>query len=349
MTAPGTVLSDVIIWFRRYVKEGDTDTLPDDTCIEYINRFYLYKMPQRLQLFDLRRQFAIELQKASNYYLFPKNNYENLFPPVFVDGVEIGYYQSTAEFYRNYPEQIFNEQPITGDGTASYTHTLTNTPVMKSFFDKSDPSPLVGFDRYRIANFIISAFNASGEAMILVDDGAGTLEQVDNTYQTLSVPNGGGTINYTSGLLSFTFNAVVPSGNEITIQSIPYVEGRPTGVYFHDNYLKVFPVPDRQYKLQFEAQITPAQFLLSTAEGDPNPSSQLLPQRYMAEYIALGSALIFMKEQRKEEQLRFYLPLFKEEENELLRRTERQKNTQRTQTIFSQQTEFFGNNSYNRY
>ncbi len=349
MTAPGTNLDDVIIYFRRYVKEGDTATLKDNTIIDYINRFYLYKMPQRLQLWDLKRQFFIDTIPDINYYLFPINDYQMIVQPIYVDGIEIGYYQSNSEFYRSYPEQMMNEQPIISDGIPPYTTTLTNFPIMRSFFDK--PNTGENLNRYRIANFIVSAQDDNGVTQYAVDNGVTNLVQVDNQFQNVTTPPNEniGNIDYATGVLSINFPETIPVGNLITVQSIPYAASRPVGVLFTNNYLKIYPVPDRVYRLQFQAIATPAMFLKTNSDGDNSTDSQQLPWRHMSEYIALGSAILFMKEMRKEDQLRFYLPFFQEEEVELLRRTSRQEDTQRTGTLFSQQTDTFFNNFYNQY
>lgn len=352
MTAPGSYLNEVIRYFRQYVKEGDQATLPDITCINFINRFYINRMPYRLQSWDLKRQFYLDVAKDQNYYYFPKYKYQRIIPPLYIDGIEFGYYQSEVEFYRNFPEQVFNETPLSGaDGTGFFFEwTLSNTPIMKSFYDKPNPNPDTGFDRYLIPNLIISAQDEDGVTQYIVDDGEGNLNQMeDGELQNILVDNIG-TVDYQTGELEFSFFLAIPDENPITIQSIPYQRNKPVASLFTDNYIKVYPVPDRAYRISYIAEITPAQFLTTLDDDDnlnPDPDSQLLAFSYQSEYIGLGAAIMYMWSMRKEDQLRFYLPYFKEIENELLRRTTRQEGTQRAPTIFTAQPGNYGTNYYN--
>ena len=91
--------------------------------------------------------------------------------------------------------------------------------------------------------------------------------------------------------------------------------------------------------MQFDAQITPAQFLTT---------GQAVPFGYMGEYLAYGGALKLMAETGDDQQYMFYRPLFMEKEAQVLRRTNRQQMVERTPTIFSSQTNSVPN-YYNNY
>ena len=112
---------------------------------------------------------------------------------------------------------------------------------------------------------------------------------------------------------------------------MPYQPGRPIAILFFDNYIKTFPVPNKPYNIVFDVQISPTIFLDSQAA---------LPYTYMAEYIARGAARKLLSDQGDVDQLQLYEQFFREQENFVLRRTNRQQQVERVPTIFSSQAAF---------
>ena len=86
-------------------------------------------------------------------------------------------------------------------------------------------------------------------------------------------------------------------------------------------------MPDRAYKIQCDAYITPTFFFNTSAA---------IPFAYMSEYIARGAARKILSDTGDWELFDRNEPLFREQENFVLRRSDRQRATQRTPTIFSQ-------------
>lgn len=342
MTAPGSLLSDVILWVRRIVKTTSDQALTDDTIRDYINRFYMYDMPARLQLFELKRQYSFDTEPNINYYTFPPRNAQNqleqdyplIMPPIYCDGTEIGYFQDTFQFYRAFPEQIFNEQPLNGDNGVSYTHTLSNHPIQRAYKEVGISQISSGTppenQQFLNPGIIISA--ESPVMQFIVDSGElnaqglGILDQVDSQFQNI-VSQGAGTVNYITGELIFNFSTLVDDGTPITIQSKPYQASRPVAIMYFDNYIKTYPVPNKAYRIDINCQVTPAMFL---------GSNSAVPYSYMAEYIARGAARKLLSDEGDTEQIQFYEPFFKEQEVQVLRRTSRQAQVLRTPTIFSQ-------------
>lgn len=330
MTAPGSLASDIIRWVRRIVKAPSDQSITESTILEYVNRFYIYDIPQRIQLFDLRRQYIFSAQPNVYMYQVPFNPTVNddisypgidiLRPPVYCDGIQIGFFNTTEEFNSVFPEQIQNIQPIQGDGTpGTYQYTVQSTPILSSFID---------YLGRRVPYVIISALSDGGDMLYLVDDGAGILQQMNSNFSQVTVANAG-TVDYITGEFEFQFDDNIVDGSDITFQTVPYQAGRPVITLYYDYYIKLFPVPDRSYKIQFEAQITPAQFL-TTADA--------VPYQYMAEYIARGAARKILSDTGDTEQMNFYEPLFREQELQVLRRTSKERQTTRTPTIFSSNT-----------
>lgn len=318
MTAPGSLLSDIYTWVRRIVKPDSDQALPDSRILEYLNRFYLYHMPESLQLFELKRQFTLETRPDIFMYQFPFNDYQMVTQPCYIDGVEGGFYMDNRQWYRSFPEQAYNQQPLSGDGTVGpYTYTLLNIPIRRGFTDTlGNLRPYV----------IITAQNASLTTFTLVDDGEGGLLAANENLVPISPTVSYGSVNYLTGALSFSFDDMIPSTNLINIQFYPYQAGRPIAVLFYDNMIKVFPVPSKSYLIQLESYITPSQFLITDTA---------FPFSYMAEYIARGTARLILIDQGDMQQLNIYEKFFKDQENKLLRRTSKQNASQRAPTIFS--------------
>lgn len=318
MTTPGSILGDCINWVRRIVKAPSAESLPDQTIIDYINRFYVYDLSERLQLFELRRQYTFETIPNIFEYQFPYLNYQLIEPPVYCDGVQMGFYISNDQFYKIFPELVLNEQPIYSDGTSGpYSVNFGRAPILRGFTD--DLGNLLPY-------VYITAINSSGDQLYIVDDGLGNLNQTDATFQNIIVKNCG-VVDYVLGTATFSFNTAIPSGEPITTQCTPFSGGFPRLMLFFNNTIKLYPVPKRAHKIQCDAYITPSQFLNSASSVTFN---------YMAEYIARGAAQKILSDTGDVEQYNFYEPLFRTQEAMVLRRSSRIKNQQRTPTIFQQ-------------
>jgi len=327
-TVSGGFLNEVITWVRRIIKSPSEQEISSQLIGDYINRFYVYDMPERLQLFEMKRQYTFETQANIFEYQFPYQQYQMVMQPVYCDGIEIGYYQSNDQFYKVFPELVLNETPIQGNGTAGpYTITFSRNPVLRGFTD--DLGNLLPY-------VFISALDANNTQQMIIDDGVGNLILADSLGHPLFnpdgsyIPAGAGTVNYVTGVASnFTFGNLIPAGVNIEAQSSPYSAGTPRICLFFNNILKLYPVPDRAYKIQLDCYITPSQFLDTTSS---------VPFAYMAEYLARGAAQKILSDTGDYEQFQFYEPLFRQQENFVLRRTSRQRSNQRTPTIFASQT-----------
>lgn len=366
----GGILSDIIIWVRRLLKSPSTQSISDSVIADYINRFCTYDLPERIQLFELKRQYTFETianifeyQAPFTQSLTPKfpgasipapppfiSNppstaqqeqtlvplYHMFRPPIYCDGIQMGWYQSNQQFYNIFPELVLNEFPIQGDGTGGpYTVNFERSPILRGFID--DLGNLLPY-------VYITAFDSSGNPQYIVDSGytdttgKGLLIQTDSTFQNIIGPvltgspptsGGSGTVDYINGTATFTFNTGIASGSNIETQTSPFSAGFPRICLFFNNIFKLYPVPDRSYKIQVDAYITPTVFF--------NTQSSV-PFAYMSEYISRGAARKILADTGDYEQFQFYEPLFREQENLVLRRTSRQNATQRTPTIFSTQT-----------
>jgi hypothetical protein len=323
----GGILSEIITWVRRIIKTTSDQSISDQLIADYINRFYIYDMSERVQLFELKRQYTFVTVANVFEYQLPYANYQLLEDPVYCDGVQIGRFQSNQQFYNVFPELVLNEQPLLGNGSIGpFTIQLGQSPILAGFTD--DLGNLLPY-------VYINAFDTSGNQMYIVDDGNGNLIQTDSTFQVGPFPSQtinpvlqAGSIDYITGLATdIEFNTNTLNGSPINTMSSPYSAGTPRICLFFNNIIKLYPVPSRPHKIQFDCYITPSQFLNT---GDSVPFS------YMAEYLSRGAARKILSDDGDYDQFQFYEPLFKEQENLVLRRTTRQNSTQRTSTIFNQ-------------
>jgi hypothetical protein len=366
----GGILSDIIIWIRRLLKSPSSASISDNVIADYINRFWSYDVAERIQLLELKRQYTFETAPNIFEYQapyvpalsnrFPGDTipaappfignppaqlqqaqtlmpvYQNFRPPIYCDGVQIGWFQSNDQFYKVFPELVLNEFPLQGNGTnGPYQILFGRQPVLRGFID--DLGNLLPY-------VYITALDSSGNQHYIVDSGyttptgLGILIETDSTFQNIvgnlmtgNPPNGGGagTVDYINGIANFSFGStMIPAGINIESQTSPYSSGIPRVCLFYNNIFKLYPVPDRAYKIQMDAYITPIVFFNTQAS---------MPFAYMSEYIARGAARKILSDMGDYDQFQFYEPLFREQENLVLRRSDRQRAVESTPTIFSAQ------------
>jgi hypothetical protein len=347
MTVPGSLLSDCITWVRRIIKAPSPTAIPDSTIIEYINRFYMYDVPSRIQLFELKRQYTFLTEANKQIYNFPFNpsivvnddppnqalqGYYFIRDPVYADGVQIPLFVSNSQFFRAFPSLVTNLAPIQGDGSAgTYSYTPSAQTILRGARDASNVLHPAVF---------ITATNNAGSIVYIVDDGNGNLIQTDSSFQIRADPDtASGSVNYQTAAMSFTFDTAIPSGNDIRISTVAQQSGRPVAMLFFNNQITLFPLPDKAYKIECDAWITPAQFL------DTDTS---MPFFYMVEYLARGAARKILIDSKDTTQVEFYEPFFREAEMIVLRRSNNQREQERTPTIFSG-PDISGGYYYNRY
>ncbi len=134
------------------------------------------------------------------------------------------------------------------------------------------------------------------------------------------------TVNYFTGEINVEFPVAIPSGNNISVQCYYFQSGLPRSILYYNNTLTLRSPPDRQYLVELDAYLTPAAFM---------QTQQAIPFGYMAEYIARGAARKILSDTGDWEQFSAYEPLFREQENLVHIRSQRQWTATRSQTIYS--------------
>jgi hypothetical protein len=410
-------LSNVITYVRRILKQPNQQDISDSTITDYVNRFYIYDMPARIQLFDLKTQYSLELQPNVDQYNAPITilpggavvpTYNVFETPAFMDGYKMVWQQSTESFQRLFPNFVQNNFQQSGTASAGpYTITIANGPILQGHRDQNiQPAStitssitnitqatqavvtavnsflvgqVVAFsgvlgmtqlngNSYSVVNstgttFTINinstAFGAytSGGVAIITIGSLGLL--TSNVFVTATDVNGNlnvaqddplssttgnliqydplnpgnpprivGTVNYLTGLATVTFLYSIPTTSYINSQSVPYSAGRPQAVLFFDNTFTFRPVPSQPFLFRCDAYYTPAAFITT---------NNFIPYRWMSEYLARGAARKILTDYGDMEQLGFYEPYFREQENFVLRRTTRQNSVTRVSTIYTGQ------------
>lgn len=379
-------LSDVITYIRRIIKTPSNASVTDELLLDYINRFVL-EFDARIQLFDFKTSYKFYTQQGVIDYNMPlydvvsANNtvigrypmYQGFCDPVYVNGFQTSFFTDQTTFFSVWPSYLQNNQNVAlGDGGSTYSLSIPYSPIIPGHVDMSgivqsgqslDP-PLTNNLIAAIPptsikpGVIISTVDSQGNNVIITDSGQfltsnrnyGLLGNA-TIPQKFTALSGGysttkNTVNYSAGTINVTFTdnqgvpISIPSQTPINVSCYFFQQGMPKGVMYYNNTITLKNPPDQQYLVELTAYLTPAAFLTTTAA---------LPFAYMAEYIARGAARKILSDTGDIEQFNFYEPLFREQENLVWKRSQRQFTATRVPTIFSTNagigTQYYNNNS----
>lgn len=343
---------------RKITARPSPNRITDNEIDDYINTFYLYDMPKHLWLESLKYNYEFTTSANLPVYDFPTDTYVTEMAPVYIGGYQSYMTQSRDNFFRINPQLNFLQQTVyTGNGTVGpYTgNSLTQTPIIPGF-KPNPPGAYVANAQYLLPasqinwNVVVSAKGApdatSGisPSLTLVDDGLGHLIDPNDDGTTASTGYVyRGTVNYITGEVSINstgFTSLVPNGNSINAQFIPYVASRPQSVVFFQDQMIVYPVPDQAYTVSFEAYKMPTAFLSTNLSSTPQVKDWW-------QLLAYGAADKIFSDSGDLESMQKYRPLLEEQMNLVQRRSIQQQTSERVATIYTQQNQFpsypFGN------
>ena len=349
------LLTDVILYVRRILKQPNPQDISDATIGDYLNRFYVYDVPARIQTFELKTQYPLELTPNVDQYNAPITylpggavipTYNSYLTPAYIDGYPIVMQQSHDQWMKLFPNRFLNQYQQNGTGGAGpYSFSTASVPVVQGHRDQNIQPPgnttnPGGLQEGLLTSSVyVTAIDVNGNLNVAQDDPypggvhtntTGNLIQYD-PLNPGNAPSIVGTVNYLTGAVSVTFLYNIPTTSQINYQCIPYSPGRPQAVLFYDNVFSFRPLPDKTYLFQIDAYYNPAAFLLT---------SNAVPYRWMAEYLARGTARKILQDYGDVEQLQLYEPMFREQEAFVLRKTYRQNSNTRVGTIYQGQTSF---------
>lgn len=351
---PTNTLAAIRDKVRRITGRPSIVQISDAQIDEYVNTFYVYDFPEQLRLESLRTTYEFITNANQPVYDFPRDLYLTAMPPVYIGGYQSFMTQSRENFFRVNPQLNYIQSSVaTGNNTTGpYNFTLTYTPIIRGF--KPNPpgamsnSNLSDIEaRYIHGNVLISGLDANGQSICLIDDGGGTdptglglLFDPGGSTPTLTgdpstrLANARGTINYLTGVVAINalgFRTAIANGAAINAQYIPYVASRPQSCVFYQDQIILYPIPDQAYKVSFEAYRYPTD-LLNAADS---------PQ--LAEWwqlLAYGAADKIFADNGDIENMMKYRPLLEEQMKLVNRRTIQQYTSERTATIYTEQTQY---------
>ena len=146
----------------------------------------------------------------------------------------------------------------------------------------------------------------------------------DDAAGVLTGDQGGtGTVNYTTGAISVTFNTAPTNGQAIQASFIQFRAGMPTSVLMFENQFRFFPIPDRAYRFRIKAWLTA---YVQPADGKANKTSFTLAddkplQEEWGPSIAYGAARRIASDFGEMDRYKELTELYKEQIDYILTRT----------------------------
>lgn len=319
--------------------------------------------------------------QPGNQTIAPFPVYQGFMGQALVNGFQVPFYTQREQFYNLWPNFIQSYPAISqGDGGSDYQLTLpvglnpSSSPnqspsgILRGHVDISgiistgsneDPIVVPTLNLTVPTTSVYSAvyfttIDSTGASVVIADSGQFLDGNVN--YGLLMRPgsaplgnialNGGyttsiNTINYQTGIANVRFTDAdgtalnVPAGQDINAQAYFFQPGLPRAILFYNNILTLRNPPDLQYLVELDAYLTPAAFL---------NTGSAIPFGYMAEYIARGAARKMLSDTGDTEQFMFYEQFFREQEQLVWKRSQRQFTATRTETIFSGNNQGDGSN-----
>ena len=354
---------------RRITRSLSENLLPEADLNQYINTFVLNDFPEELRLFNLKTTFSfytlpyVDRYSTTNDENSPLYNFTNKYittqAPIFIAGYQSLYSESRERFYSIYPlvNSIANIG-TTGNGLETQFSGVINSQ------QANIPQGINQFVCLLQNNVLFSSvdINNNGLAMKdspILDDVTGNPTNYGYLYNSLSTneqtfPGNtgqipvlslhapyfiqpgfplGNYINYITGEYTVTFPTAPQDGFTINSQTVPMNPSLPQALLFFDGDFIVLPVPDQPYRIDMEVFVQPAELL--SAGQTPELSEWW-------EYIAVQTCMKIFEDRMDMDSMNMLAPRVKYYENLINRRTIVQQTSQRTSTIYTEQTSISG-------
>lgn len=315
---------------RRLTASASESALSTASIDQYINTFYSQDFPYGIKVDQMRSVYTFYTTPNIDRYPLNVNYNQGIRSPVYFEGVQGTFFKDREQFYNMFPRWPTQFTPVSGDGvTALTTFTI--------------PGPF-------LRNEVVLGGYVANVVQHISDDGFGNL-LLDVANPIVSVPaaltnvpgmknlntaNPGdqvqtivGTVNYVTGLFTFTSSIILDSGTALNVWVSQYQVGRPYTLLFWNNYFEIRPVPNNVYKVEVETYLTPAQFLETANEP-------ILQQWW--QYIAIGAAIKVLEDRQDMEGVTNLSILFDRQESLVLERQGIEEIGQRNATIYSAST-----------
>lgn len=301
-------LARIRLKVRRITTSPSPNDLSNDEIDDAINTAYTIDMPERLRLFDLKRDYSFETQPGVDTYEFPKNRYVLPISPFYAAGYQLAAYRDPNSFTMIYPNLQYKQTFAQSDGGASYTGVLSNVPFLQG-------------------HVLVTGLNPLGTALNLRD------EPTSNLLGNL-VGDGTGTVNYATGEITVNFSGGLAPSSPVQAQTVLYKPSRPQSILFYDNKFVLRPVPNDSYTISMSCYITPTEMLASTDEPD---------QAFMWQYLAQMAAKKIFEDRQNFDAIAANAQLLQEYQDMVEARSFTNAAQSRAQTIYDMPNYYIGN------
>jgi len=314
-----SALSSIRTKIRRLTRSPSSSQLTNDQIDDYVNTFVLYDFPEftvdkQLVFFTMPNidTYATNTVNEDDPLYNFKNKYLSVQNPIYVGGQQIIFSQSRAQFFQQYPKYTYESSIGTGDDvTVAFAGTLSSIPVL--------------------ANSVsFSSADTDGNGIVIKDVArtdpiTGLVTSVGDLVDAIT--GSVGTINYISGVYTFTFPVAPGADEDIIAQTYSYIASKPRAVLFEDNTFIFRPVPDKSYRVEVDVYQRPTELLSGTDVPE-------IAQWW--QYIAYGAAKKVFEDRMDVESVNAIMPEFMKQRSLVLQRLVVQQSTERTATIYTE-------------
>lgn len=248
---------------RHLTNSPNENSLTDNDIDEFINDIYNTDFPYAIKLDQMRSVYTFYTQPYIDRYPVDVNYMQGFRAPVYIDGVQGGFYKDRQQFYNLWPR------------LSSQFQQTSNTFQIQGPFLRGE--------------VMIGGVDQFGNAINIRDDGQGNLQYMTvnpqvsippqdtnpakpGMYNTntgnpgLINPTNIGSVDYVAGNFSFTLPGGISlaAGTVYTVRVSQYQTGLPYSIMFWNNEIHIRPVPKKIHKIELEVYLTPVQFMEST-------------------------------------------------------------------------------------
>lgn len=327
---------------RRITRSPSESQLTTDQLNQYINTFVLYDFPEQIRLFNSRKTFSfytepyIDVYETSTDPNSPLYNFINKYitvhPPIYIAGFQSQFFEDREQFFGIYP--FVNS--IASIGVAGDGSTVQYAGVVNSQQSINPPGSTQQTALLR-DNVLFSSVDSNNNGLALIDypisASIGNLYIPGEQPTSTTVQDNFNYINYVTGQFFITFVNPPGVGSPINSQTVPQNVSLPQALLFYDGKFTVRPVPDQPYKINMEVYQQPTELLLTNQDPNLNEWWQ---------YISYGAAKKVFEDRMDLESVEQIMPEFKVQERLCLRRTIVQQTSQRSATIYTDQSSTAG-------